>query len=116
MLLDTTGAAGIAGIGLTVTLTERLLPQHPLELLPLRYTVLELLTLYVDEALVVLVPVELVCQYQVTPLGGVALVSVLLPQLFDEILGDVGIDGIGFTETETERLLPQHPDELLPLK
>ena len=43
----------------------------------------------------VLVPVEELCQYQVTPLGGLVLVNTVFPQLL-AILGAVGVGGTEF--------------------
>ena len=42
--------------------------------------------------LLVLVPVEVVCQYQVTPVGGFTLLRMELPQLFTTV-GVVGVEG-----------------------
>jgi hypothetical protein len=61
----------------------------------------------------VLVPLEdLPCQYQVTPEGGVPLVSVLFPQLFVETEGVEGVPGLGFTVTLTPLELLQQPVEV----
>ena len=56
-----------------------------------------------------LTPLELVCQYQVTPLGGLVRVNVLFPQLFVEIDGVEGVPGITPTVTFIDLLELQQP-------
>jgi hypothetical protein len=57
-----------------------------------------MLTVYVEEELPVLVPAAEVCQYQVSPDGGVPLkLNVEVPQSFDTV-GTAGAAGTGFGE------------------
>jgi hypothetical protein len=59
-----------------------------------------LLTVYVEEELLVLVPAAEVCQYQVSPDGGVPLkLNVEVPQSF-ETVGTAGAAGSVFGEAD----------------
>ena len=63
------------------------------------------------------VPLLLVpCQYQVIPEGGVPLVRVLFPQVFEDMLGVDGVAGTGLTVTDTLCCSPQQPEVFLGLR
>ena len=68
----------------------------------------EAFTEYEFPVLAILVPVEVVCQYQLTPAGGAAAFIVTFPQNGELLVGAGGVFGIEETVTVVEAHVALH--------